>query len=131
MAYPATWPPVQSPTRRSLRFFVADTATDDWVDFAYIFADQAGATNATATPVVVPGSHDTVNFPEAPMGSQAWSGNIRICNDSLTDIDLEYTFDGDNVQGVLKKGEQVILRNRWEAGIAVRGDGADFRIESW
>ena len=130
MAYPDAWPPEQSSGRRSLRFFISGTATVSWADRAYMFADQTGATNTTVTPVVVPGTHDTVNFPNTPMGSLAWCGNIKLCNDG-TGADLVFTFDGTNIHGVLKKGEQVIYRDRWESGIAVRGASVPYRIECW
>jgi hypothetical protein len=59
-----------------------------------------------------------------------WSCSIRICNDGGGD--LEYSFDGTNVAGkVTATDVEVIYRDRYEAGICVRGAGAAFRIEAW
>jgi hypothetical protein len=138
---------------RSIRFFQDGTATSNFADNAFLFIDGAGANPFTPAPYVPAGSSVQFNAPLAPTGtgggaspapypdpSQApptvypmlWSGNIRICNDGSGD--LEFSFDGTNIHGRLKSGELFQYRNRYEAGIAVRGVAAAtplFRIEAW
>lgn len=67
-----------------------------------------------------------------------WSGTIRICNDSANIIEFSFAAADDAstlVQGSLRANEQVIYRNRYEAGIALRfpggGSAGVFRIEAW
>lgn len=155
MAFPAGWPPRPPSGIRSLRFFVTDTATALFSDKAYIFAAQTGASTIVPMPFVAPGSTAQVKIgdyqtPGSPQGGgrdpndanitlpsadqavpvpMAWSGNMRICNDGAPA--LEYSFDGINVQGKLLAGEKFEYYTRHEAGIAVRGAGAVYRIEAW
>ena len=135
MAYPQSWPPQQSSGKRSIRFFTSGTSSSDWTDNGFMFGEQPGASNMAPVPTFNYGTHDTVTIPPNPQGptsatmDQVWCGNIRICNDSTT-VPLEFTFDGTNIHGRLLKGEQIIYRDRWESGVAVRGGGA-FRIEAW
>jgi hypothetical protein len=150
MPFPTGWPPRPATGRRSLRFYVADTATADFEDKAYLFAEQTGAFLHAPTPVIAPGDLTTVaavgdlEKSGAPMGGtdHPWSQppvqrmahccTLRICNDSAGGgASLEVSFDGTNVHDVLKPGEQVLYRDRFEAGIAVRGLGADYRIAAW
>lgn len=58
-----------------------------------------------------------------------WAQAIRVCNDGGGT--LEYSFDGTNVQGKLLASQQIITRCRPEAGIAIRGAGASYRLEAW
>lgn len=142
MAFPASWPPRVSSSVRSIRFYVTDTATANFVDKAYMFAEQAAANVYTPLPVIAPGSLTTINVPDiagtglatpsvsgvaGPL-AQIWSGNIRI---TATTQSLEFSFDGTNVHGLVKAGESVIYRQRYEAGIAVRGNLSVFTIEAW
>ena len=143
MPFPTTWPPRPPSGVRSLRFYVTDVATANFVDKAYMFAEQSTANPYTPLPVVVPGSNATVSISNMPgtglasptpvtgaegPSAQIWSGNIRI---SVTTANLEFSFDGTAVQGKVLAGESVTYRQRHESGIAVRGAGAVFRIEAW
>ncbi len=81
-------------------------------------------------------AHDADYAPAVPAGSNAppvamiWAYCIRIFNDGGSD--LEFTFDGTNVQGVVKAGKFAEYLGRHEAGVAVRGaGGTSFRIEAW
>lgn len=209
MPFPASWPPRPPSGRRSIRFYVAATATADFEDRAYLLRDaltlldyaaqvvgftvgetitgqKSGAsavvtadanTGLTGTltlsevngvfflseqvlgdvtgdattngsqrtpantftslpevvsgvPTAVPptpwgGGHSTEDSP-APM---IWANSFRIVNDS--EGPLEYSFDGVNVHGVLAAGDTTVYRNRYEAGVAVRGLGVAFWIEAW
>lgn len=142
MPFPASWPPRVASGVRSLRFYVTDTATADFADKAYMFAEQASANVYTALPTIAPGSKTTVNVPgvagtglatpttagvSGPL-AQIWSGNIRI---TVTGVNLEISFDGTNIHGLVKAGDSVIYRQRHESGIAVRGNGAVYTIEAW
>jgi hypothetical protein len=81
---------------------------------------------STVVPLTPSGTGVASNGTPAPM---IWAQTIRICNDG--GAALEYSFDGTNVHGKLLAAEQTIFRHRFEAGIAVRGAGAVFRIEAW
>lgn len=143
MAFPTSWPPRVSSGVRSIRFYATDTATAAFSGKAYMFAEQASANPYTSLPVIAPGSNTSVVVPnisgsglatpvpvtgaEGPV-AQIWSGNLKI---SVTVADLEFSFDGTSVHGLVKAGETVIYRQRYESGIAVRGLGAVFQIEAW
>lgn len=155
MAFPAEgWPPPVSSGVRSIRFFVRGTATLAFADRAYLFADGAGANTFSPLPYVPtgPSGATLTTVPKGPVGTgrnvhdatdlgggsrsavikpAIWSHSIRICNDSSSPNELEFSFDGMNVAGVLLAGETVVYRNRHEAGICVRGSGTVFRIEAW
>jgi len=142
MPFPTSWPPRASSGIKSLRFYVTSTATGLFSDKGYMFAEQTTANPHVPLPVVVPGSNAPVVVPnEAGTGlatptstgaegpvAQIWAGNIRI---TATTADLEFSFDGVTVQGLVKAGESVLYRQRFESGIAVRGIGSVFRIEAW
>ena len=128
MAFPATWPPQPATGRRSLRFYIGGTATANYSDRAYIFADQVGANTNTPTPVVQPGTHDTVSFPPGPYGSEAWASVIHVYNDGAADLYI--SFDGTHDHGVVKPNTDTFYWGRYEQGIAVKGSSA-FRIEAW
>lgn len=143
MPFPASWPPRVASGVRSIRFFTSGTATANFADNAFMFLDAANV--VTPAPLVPYGSNATVNNPLTPTGTGSqgpasglsasekpmlWSGNIRICNDGADY--LEYSFDGTAVHGKLLKGEIFMYRNRYEAGIAIRGvAGVLFRVEAW
>jgi hypothetical protein len=83
--------------------------------------------NPTAVPASPSGTGPASGGTPPPM---IWASAVRLCNDSLV-TPLEYSFDGVNVHGVVPVNKQEVLRVRYEAGIAVRGNGAPFRIEAW
>lgn len=147
MAFPTPWPPRPPSGVRSIRFFVSGTSTANFADNAFLFIDGAagsanpftpgpptstssGVTNNPLTPTGT-GSQGVVSQLTSPERPLIWSGNIRICNDSTGD--LQVSFDGVNVHGVIKAAEVFMYRNRYEAGISVRGVGGTptFRIEAW
>jgi hypothetical protein len=109
-----------------------------------MFLDAANV--FTPSPFVQLGSPAPTNNPLTPTGTGAqgvatgitasdppmvWSGNIRICNDGAAD--LEFSFDGVAVHGRIKPNEAFVYRNRYEAGISVRGAGGSttYRVEAW
>lgn len=134
---PEGWPPRLPTGKRSIRFYVTGTATANFADNAWLFSQQTGANTYTPLPVVKPGSIDPVSVPNpSGTGRQAddpiaaiWSQTIRICNDGGGV--LEYSFDGTNIHGKVLANEAFTYRNRFEAGISVRGASAVFRIEAW
>lgn len=141
MPFPTGWPPPPQPGRGpSLRFYVADTATANFEDRAYNFGTHTGANplsplptvSATNTPdpATLPLSSDAV--PQNPAGTATvlYCQAIRIINDDGA-VTLEYSFDGVTVHGKVLPGEEFVYRARAEAGIALRGNGADFRCEAW
>lgn len=98
--------PAPFPTnRKSLRVYETGTGTGSFSDNEFPFSQ--------------PDSDD-----------QAWSNSIRIINDDDT-AELEISFDGSNIHGIVKPNSEVIYRDRYEGGISVRGDGAEFTIEAW
>ena len=147
MPFPTNWPPRVSSGIRSIRYYQTGTVTANFSDNGYLFIDGVGANTFTPSPNVSYGSNGTVNNPLTPSGTgtatvanamvggpapMIWSNSIRVCNDGSGV--LEFSFDGTNVHGKLLSGEQVIYRNRIEAGIALRGVGGTtptFRVEAW
>lgn len=139
MPFPANWPPRPSTGVRSIRFFVSGTGTANFADNAYLFIEGAGANPFVPAPDVPYGSGVTVNNPLTPTGTgatqapvvpaQIWSGTMRVCNDGGSA--LEFSFDGINVHGRLLPGDDFSYRNRYEAGISLRGNGVAFRVEAW
>lgn len=158
MAFPTGWPPRPSSGVRSIRFYKTGTATANWSDNAYLFNDLAGANTFLKTPVVPAGSSGpgvtaqvgtnavsgspsgagpVVDLPpgetnvEVPM---IWSNTIRICNDGGGTLEYSFAAPDDAstlVHGKLLANESVVYRNRFEAGIALRGASAVFRVEAW
>lgn len=160
MAFPAGWPPRPSSGRRSIRFFVSGTATANWSDNAYLFIDDAGANTFQPMPYVKPGDVSAQakvgdrNTPGSPMGAGSdpsgvlpgdtlgvqkaliWAATIRICNDGAVDLQVSYAAPDDLstlIQGIVKAGEELVYRHRYEAGIALRAPGGAcaFRVEAW
>jgi hypothetical protein len=66
---------------------------------------------------------------EAVPKEMIWAGTIRVINTGGGDLEL--SFDGVNVHGLVPSGESHTYRNRFEAGIAVRAAGVSFVIEAW
>lgn len=54
-----------------------------------------------------------------------FTGSLRIFNDGTAgaDSDLEFSFDGANLHGVVKAGESLYYEHRYEAGITLRHAG--------
>lgn len=151
MALPASWPPRSSSGIRSIRFYQTGTLTVVFTGNAFVFADQTTANPYLPTPYVPPGGErvnaavGTTAIPGSPMGGgrdahdssptappypMIWAHSIRIVNTSGGV--LEFSFDGTNVHGSLANNADVTYRNRYEAGIAVRGAGGGaFQIEAW
>jgi hypothetical protein len=79
--------------------------------------------------------------PGDPLGQQKaliWANTIRIFNDGANDIEVSFAAPNDAstlVQGIVKSGEELTYRNRFEAGIALRfpaaGAASAFRVEAW
>jgi hypothetical protein len=135
---------------------VSGTAGANFSDTAYVFANLAGVSTVQPLPYVAPGSTAAVAIgdlttPGTPMGggtnahdadltkpvgqqavpaAYVWCRYLRICNDSGS-TDLEFSFDGTNIHGRLKPGEKLDYNTRYEGGIALRGNGAAFRVEAW
>ena len=165
MPYPAGWPPRPASGVRSIRVFITGTTTANFSDNAYLFFDIAGANQVTPNTQLTPRSVNpswnqptttgTVSQSGSPSGNSSptgtatggpnsgqatnidypmiWSNGIRIINDGASS--LQYSFDGTNVAGIVKAGEDLYYYNRFEAGIAVNfpagGAGSAFRIEAW
>lgn len=135
MAFPVGWPPPLPSTQRCIRFFVRGTATALFADSAYLFIDGIGANTYTPLPVVLPGEDVSNPKYSGPHVVPAIAGTgvrgddphaaiwatqaISIVNDGGGD--LEFSFDGINVHGIVADGETRYLRSRHEAGIAIRG----------
>jgi hypothetical protein len=147
MPFPTGWPPRTPSGIKNIRFFVEDTATANFNDQAYLFADQAAANPYTPLPFVRPGEGVSKPgytgphvVPTNPAGTgqldkdaphpMIWSEHILVVNLDLV-IDLEISFDGSTVHAVIPANSERKFSDRREAGIAIRGNGADFRIEAW
>ena len=145
MALPLGWPPRPATNHRSIRFYTGGTATADFADNAYLFYDYPSANTYTPSPIVPPGSLTPVSFGDGTQGGtpaigpdngdplnkpMIWANTMMIFNDG--GADLEVSFDGVNVHDKVTTGDKVhACRNRHEAGIAVRGLGAKFRVVAW
>jgi hypothetical protein len=68
---------------------------------------------------------------EAAPKPQIWANTIVVRNKGAGALFI--SFDGTNDHGRLLAGEVREFRQRYEAGIAIKGDGAtpDFEIEAW
>jgi hypothetical protein len=161
MAFPTGWPPRPASGVRSIRYYQSGTAAaaGAFADNAYLFIDGVGANPYVPLPYVAPGStasvatgtlqvpslpatgqdaHDAapVTHINPPVTDQAvpramlWSSRIRIENTGANDLD--FSFDGTNVHGVVPAGEVRDYTQRIEAGIAIKStSGTTFRIEAW
>ena len=140
MPFPLTWPPRVPSGIRSIRFFVSGTAAAAFDANAFMFLDGVGANPITPAPIVPYGSNAPVVNPLTPTGTgttapplvppMLWAGNIRVFNDG--GAPLEISFNGTDVHGrILVADKFLTYKTRYEAGIAVRGAGAAFRIEAW
>jgi len=161
--FPASWPPRKSAGVRSLRVYKRGTSTAVFEDHAFIFAEIATANTLTPTPILLPGQEGVSVVggtqttgssspsgagpvaaidanPSLPVALQAspppmiWCGALFVANDDAPGgNDLEFSFDGTAVHGRLRPGESRIYRDRYEAGIAIRGvpAGVAYRVEAW
>ena len=160
MAFPAGWPPRPATGLRSVRVFLEGaTTTVNFSDNGFLFVDIAGANTYTSTPVVNPGEEGTTTtfgdrtkggipaggheviedvapprFPpseQAPPKANLWVQTLRISNTGAGDLD--FSFDGTNIQGRLATGETATYRNRFEAGIALKHTTAttSWTVEGW
>ncbi len=135
MAFPIGWPPKPASSNRSIRAFKSSATTTDWADNAFIFSDLPGANTYTAKPVVRAGLEmtqiDIGTSPSSTSVAQICANTIQVTNDGS--VDIEVTFDGTNIQGIVKQSETICWRDRREAGIAVRtaSSSSAYRIEAW
>ena len=143
MAVPTTWPPRPASGRRSIRFYKTGTLTANFADNCWIFGDAANNANPyTPLPQVVSGTTGAATVvPPSPWGTEPsdavsppmiWSGSLRI---TVVGGDLEFSFDTANppaiVHGKVLSADRVAYyRDRFEAGMAVRGTGT-FYVEAW
>lgn len=133
MALPTGWPAPQYSGRRSLRFFKKGTATANYPDNAYLFAEGA---NWSPPPALAPGPMNTLDaqvqatFPPTPAGNvvHAYSGTIMVRNTGAGV--LTFSFDGEHDHGEVAAGTERIYRNRIEGGICIKGSGT-FQVEAW
>lgn len=102
-----TYPPPLPSNTKSIRFYATGTATGNFVDneFAFHRIDPAS--------------------PSVP--EQGWSYTIQI---TATTTNIEFSFDGTNVHGIVLAGKTNQYQKRHEGGIAVRGAGT-FYVEAW
>lgn len=150
MALPTGFNSRQPTGRRTFRFFASGSVTtNDFADKAFLFTENSAANvtplpvvtaspdSATPTAVVVPNvpTGQGQNDGPSPAVPLIYSGTIRIFNDETSGgNDLEFSFDGTNVHGRVKAGEQLVYRNRIESGIALKSPAAAsvaFRVEAW
>lgn len=102
MAFPPNWPPNRPDNIRSLRFFEEGTASGNFEDNAWLFQTyDANPSQATCSTIIIKAA-----------GA------------------LEYSFDGVDTHGKVAAGETLVLRQRYEGGISVKGSGA-FTITAW
>lgn len=64
----------------------------------------------------------------APPKAYIWSGNILVRNTGGADLTI--SFDGTTDHGIIGSAATVIYRERYEAGIALKGSGT-FQVEAW
>lgn len=134
MAFPSGWPPRVGSGRRSIRFYQTGTTDGFFANNAFLFVDGVGANPYTPLPEILPGE-DVSNpryagphvMPLVPAGTgqrdddpkpMIWSEYILVDNQGASDI--EFSFDGVNVAGIVPAGT-IREMERSEAGIAVRG----------
>ncbi len=103
-AFPAPFPNGVKP----IRFYQTGSATANFADNKWPFLRV-----------------DPAN-PAAP--EQGWAGDIAV---RAVGANVEISFDGVNVHGLVLSGTQTIYQHRFEGGISVRGVGATFYVEAW
>jgi hypothetical protein len=147
MAFPSGWPPRPASGRRSIRVYKTGVVTASFDGAAFLFIDDVGANTFLPIPFVAPGSSTvvavgTTGIPGSPLGGgeqdkEATKPSIFSCSIRIVNIgagDLEISFDGTNIHGYVKENAEVIYKDRYEAGIALRGVGGatpTYRVEAW
>lgn len=153
MPFPVGWPPRPATGIRSIRFFASGTTGVAFSDNAFLFSDMPTASTLNPTPVAKPGIQTTgiespmgggqvpenarPDLPPTPPGyadphPMIWASTIRVWNDGAAAIEI--SFDGATVHGEVAAGKEWICRNRYEAGISLRGKAfalVAFRVEAW
>jgi hypothetical protein len=152
--FPNGWPPRRTGQGNgALRFYVEGVATALFEDNAWLFSQPPeGSSLWVPLPVVPPGGGVSTGLaptviPPFPGGGQndlgapvpmAWSTMIRVVNLGTVEGDLEISFDGTNVHGLVGNANSAaneFVYERCEAGISVRGANGNvavpFRIEAW
>lgn len=148
--FPPTWPPGPPTGVRSIRVYITGTTTSNFVDSAYMFIDQVSANTFTPLPVIAPGSTANVVVPINPWGggrnpgnpdptfgspppplAQIWCRGLVVHNTG--GHDLVFSFDGNNIHGLVPANTTSIYYDRFESGISVQGSGGNttFIIEAW
>lgn len=149
MALPVGWPPKPNASHRSIRVYIAGTATADWTDNAYLFAQVAGASTTSPSPVVPAGAERQVVAVQSQMGGQSGSPaaqatpvtsltsqHIRVKNDGANPLDVSFDASAaavGNLAAHLLPGEERLWNFRYESGIALRAPAGNtaFRVEAW
>ena len=103
-----TFPPPFPSNYKSLRFYATGSGTANFVDNEFAF------------------ERPDPNDPAIP--EQGWSTKIRII---ALGANVQYSFDGTTVHGIVLAGTYGEYDHRHEGGIAVRGVGSTFHIEAW
>lgn len=160
MAFPAGWPPRPATGVRSIRFFATGNTSNNFSDAAFLFGDTSPKSQVDPVPVATP--RDSAAFgsdqrPSSPAGFSNTSAkgtstpqtkvvpyrhasNIWIFNDGVKD--LTFTFDeatdigaGAGIHGVVKAGKDMLFRDRYEAGIALKSavdnNATAYRVFAW
>lgn len=101
--------PAQFPQNvKSIRFYETGAATANFSDNKWAF--------------------QRVDPADPSVPEQGWSYTIQI---TAVTANVEFSFDGTNVHGIVLAGETKQYQKRHEGGIAVRGAGATFYVEAW
>lgn len=156
MAFPAGWPPRVPTSVRSIRVYKTGTATAAYSANAYLFSQITSANTFQPTPYVPPGQEAAAPgwaataVPSPPMGGgqnandssadprnivppppvpMIWSKVIKVTNSDMSNV-LFLSFDGVNDQGQVQPNTVAYYWDRYEAGIAFKGNGA-FILEAW
>jgi hypothetical protein len=101
--------------------------------------NSVGVAGAAGSPMGAgQSSLDVLPGETGQMKALIWSNSIRVCNDGAGVVEFSFAAPDDGstlVHGSLKAGEQVIYRQRIEAGIALRfpsgSSGGVYRVEAW
>lgn len=134
-AFPVNWPPPHGSGRHTLRFYASGTTTELYADNAFNFADNPIHNSILPLPTVTssdipavgalpPPTHAVPRAPAGTVGSGTalsktpflWANSLHVFNDGSGDLNI--SFDGTNLHGVIKAGKDHLYRNRMEAGIA-------------
>lgn len=158
MAFPDDWVAISGgglkrpENIRGARVYYAGTATANFIDTNVAFRDLPGAAPYDQTVIIKPGAEKaTISLSRSPSGGtvraspfdaagttplkpQVWVRYLQIWHMGNVNVDLEFSFDGVDVHGVLEdRGTPyfVLYPDRYEGGIALRGLGVEFKVEGW